>query len=65
MSTATPQHTDHTIDGEPIPTLDDIASQHFALTPWVARTPVFDKLDFAVAGGHGHQFQVRVAAGSR
>ena len=46
MSTATPQHTDHTIDGEPIPTLDDIASQHFALTPWVARTPVFDKLDF-------------------
>ena len=46
MSTATPQHTDHTIDGEPIPTLDDIATQHFALTPWVARTPVFDKLDF-------------------
>jgi len=27
MSTATPQHTDHTIDGEPIPTLDDIASR--------------------------------------
>ena len=46
MSTATPQHTDHTIDGEPIPTLDDIATQHFALTPWVMRTPVFDRLDF-------------------
>ncbi|MDE1184393.1 threonine/serine dehydratase [Paraburkholderia sp.] len=46
MSTATPHHTDHTIDGEPIPTLDDIASQHFALTPWVSRTPVFDRLDF-------------------
>ena len=46
MSTTTPQHTDHTIDGEPIPTLDDIATQHFALTPWVVRTPVFDRLDF-------------------
>jgi threonine dehydratase len=46
MSTASPLHTDHTIDGEPIPTLDGIAAQHFALTPWVARTPVFDKLDF-------------------
>ncbi|MFX1733846.1 threonine/serine dehydratase [Paraburkholderia sp. A1RI_3L] len=46
MSTATPQHTDHTIDGEPIPTLDDIATQHFALTPWVVRTPVFERHDF-------------------
>ncbi|WP_153100366.1 pyridoxal-phosphate dependent enzyme [Paraburkholderia hayleyella] len=48
MSTATalPRHTDHTIDGEPIPTLDDIAAQHFNLTPWVARTPTFDRLDF-------------------
>ncbi|MGF6601242.1 threonine/serine dehydratase [Paraburkholderia sp. BL10I2N1] len=46
MSTGTPQHTDHTIDGEPIPTLDDIAAQHFALTPWVVRTPVFERHDF-------------------
>lgn len=46
MSTATPQPTDHTIDGEPIPTLDEIAAQHFTLTPWVVRTPVFDRLDF-------------------
>ncbi|SEA79416.1 threonine/serine dehydratase [Paraburkholderia sartisoli] len=46
MSTATPQHTDHTIDGEPIPTLDDIAAQHFALTPWIVRTPVFERRDF-------------------
>lgn len=45
MSAGTPQHTDHTIDGEAIPTLDDIASQHFALTPWVLRTPVFDRND--------------------
>ncbi len=46
MSTAHPLHTDHTIDGEPIPTLDDIATQHFALTPWVVRTPVFERHDF-------------------
>jgi threonine dehydratase len=47
MSTGTPQPTDHTIDGEPIPTLDDIAAQHFALAPWVVRTPVFDRHDFS------------------
>ncbi|MEK6292701.1 MAG: threonine/serine dehydratase, partial [Paraburkholderia tropica] len=35
MSTATPLPTDRTIDGEAIPSLDEIASQHFALTPWV------------------------------
>jgi threonine dehydratase len=46
MSTETPQPTDHTIDGEPIPTLDNIAAQHFALTPWVVRTPVFERHDF-------------------
>jgi threonine dehydratase len=47
MSTSTPQPTDHTIDGEPIPTLDDIAAQHFALAPWVVRTPVSDRHDFS------------------
>ncbi|WP_027796429.1 threonine/serine dehydratase [Paraburkholderia acidipaludis] len=45
MSTGTPLPTDHTIDGEPIPTLDGIASQHFALAPWVLRTPVFERND--------------------
>src|SRR6516164_4221128 len=47
MSTATPLPTSHTIDGEAIPTLDDIASQHFALAPWVLRTPVFDRHDLS------------------
>ncbi|MGF6722468.1 threonine dehydratase [Paraburkholderia sp. GAS41] len=66
MSTATPQHTDHTIDGEPIPTLDDIATQHFALTPWVARTPVFDKLDFSSLEGTvvNFKFELFQAGGS-
>ncbi len=44
-TTATPQHTDRTIDGEAIPTLDAIAAQHFALSPWVLRTPVFERHD--------------------
>lgn len=66
MSTATPQHTDHTIDGEPIPTLDDIAAQHFALAPWVARTPVFDKLDFPSLEGMvvNFKFELLQASGS-
>jgi threonine dehydratase len=66
MSTATPQHTNHTIDGEPIPTLDDIASQHFALTPWVARTPVFDRLDFPTLEGTvvNFKFELLQAGGS-
>ena len=66
MSTATPHHTDHTIDGEPIPTLDDIATQHFALTPWVARTPVFDKLDLPSLEGTvvNFKFELLQAGGS-
>jgi threonine dehydratase len=66
MSTSTPQHTDHTIDGEPIPTLDDIATQHFALAPWVARTPVFDKLDFPSLEGTvvNFKFELLQAGGS-
>ncbi|HEY1999657.1 threonine/serine dehydratase [Paraburkholderia sp.] len=66
MSTATPQHTNHTIDGEPIPTLDDIATQHFALAPWVARTPVFDKLDFPSLEGTvvNFKFELLQASGS-
>jgi len=31
MSAASPPRTDHTIDGEPIPSLDGIAAQHLAL----------------------------------
>jgi threonine dehydratase len=50
MSTAT-QHTDHTIDGTPIPTLDDIAEQHMALAPWVSRTPTFERHDFPTLDG--------------
>jgi threonine dehydratase len=50
MST-TPQHSDNTIDGTPIPTLDDIAEQHMALTPWVSRTPTFEKHDFPTLEG--------------
>jgi threonine dehydratase len=38
--------TESTIDGTPIPTLDDIAEQHMTLAPWVARTPTFEKHDF-------------------
>ncbi|WP_250492359.1 threonine/serine dehydratase [Caballeronia sp. GAWG1-1] len=49
MSTAT--HSDHTIDGTPIPTLDEIAEQHMALTPWVARTPIFERHDFPTLEG--------------
>ena len=66
MSTATPQHTDRTIDGEPIPTLDDIASQHFALTPWVVRTPVFDRMDFPTLEGTlvNFKFELLQAGGS-
>jgi threonine dehydratase len=66
MSTATPPHTDRTIDGEAIPTLDDIASQHFALTPWVARTPVFDRMDFPTLEGTllNFKFELLQVAGS-
>ncbi|APR36075.1 MULTISPECIES: threonine/serine dehydratase [unclassified Paraburkholderia] len=66
MSTAIQQHTDHTIDGEPIPTLDAIASQHFALTPWVVRTPVFDRMDFPTLEGTlvNFKFELLQAGGS-
>jgi threonine dehydratase len=66
MSSATQQHTDHTIDGEPIPTLDDIATQHFALTPWVVRTPVFERQDFpSLEGTHiNFKFELLQASGS-
>lgn len=52
MSTAQ-QGAAPTIDGEPIPTLDDIAAQHFALSPWVVRTPVFERTDLpSLEGTH-------------
>jgi threonine dehydratase len=60
MSTATPLPTDHTIDGEPIPTLDAIATQHFALTPWVTRTPVFERQDFPSLEGTHVNFKLEL-----
>jgi len=66
MSTGTPTPTGHTIDGEAIPTLDDIASQHFALTPWVLRTPVFDRHDLPSLEGTlvNFKFELLQASGS-
>ncbi|WP_323118890.1 threonine/serine dehydratase [Burkholderia alba] len=43
MSTSQQSTAHPAINGEPIPTLDAIAAQHFALTPWVTRTPVFER----------------------
>ncbi len=66
MSTAAPLPTDPTIDGEPIPTLDEIASQHFALAPWLVRTPVFDRHDLASLEGTlvNFKFELLQASGS-
>ncbi|PXW27407.1 pyridoxal-phosphate dependent enzyme [Paraburkholderia caballeronis] len=66
MSTGTPQPTNHTIDGEAIPTLDDIAAQHFALAPWVLRTPVFDRHDLGSLEGTlvNFKFELLQASGS-
>ncbi len=61
-----PQPTDRTIDTEPIPTLDAIATQHFALTPWVLRTPVFERHDFPSLEGTSlnFKFELLQASGS-
>ncbi|HEY1608715.1 MAG TPA: pyridoxal-phosphate dependent enzyme, partial [Paraburkholderia sp.] len=67
MSAGTPlQPTHHTIDGELIPTLDDIAAQHFALAPWVLRTPVFDRHDFGTLDSTlvNFKFELLQAGGS-
>src|SRR6185312_13701157 len=64
MSTAMPQPTDRTIDTEPIPTLDAIASQHFALTPWVVRTPVFERHDFPSLEGTAINFKLELLQAS-
>jgi threonine dehydratase len=56
MSTSA-HHPEHTIDGTPIPTLDDIASQHMVLAPWVARTPTFERTDFATLEGTSVNFK--------
>jgi threonine dehydratase len=64
MSTASSQHTDHTIDAEPVPTLDAIASQHFALTPWVVRTPVFERHDFPTLEGTNINFKFELLQSS-
>ena len=61
-----PQPTNRTIDAEPIPTLDAIAAQHFALTPWVLRTPVFERHDFPSLEGTSvnFKFELLQASGS-
>ena len=64
MSTAMPQPPDRTIDTEPIPTLDAIASQHFALTPWVSRTPVFERHDFPSLEGTSINFKFELLQAS-
>lgn len=64
MSTAIPQPTDRTIDTEPIPTLDAIATQHFALTPWVLRTPVFERHDFPSLEGTAINFKFELLQAS-
>ncbi|CAB3656497.1 threonine/serine dehydratase [Trinickia soli] len=64
MSTAIPQPTNRTIDAEPIPTLDAIATQHFALTPWVLRTPVFERHDFPSLEGTAINFKFELLQAS-
>lgn len=64
MSTASPQPTNRTIDAEPIPTLDAIATQHFALTPWVLRTPVFERHDFPSLEGTAINFKFELLQAS-
>jgi threonine dehydratase len=65
MSTMQSRHA-QTIDGEPIPTLDDIAAQHFALSPWLGRTPVFERADLpSLEGTHvNFKFELLQASGS-
>ena len=64
MSTAVPPPTDRTIDTEPIPTLDAIATQHFALTPWVLRTPVLERHDFPSLEGTAINFKFELLQAS-
>ncbi len=66
MSTGTPLPTDHTIDGEAIPSLDEIAAQHITLAPWVLRTPVFDRDDLPALGDTlvNFKFELLQASGS-
>ncbi|MEX3629333.1 MAG: pyridoxal-phosphate dependent enzyme [Burkholderia sp.] len=66
MSTLAPPTVHAAINGEPIPTLDDIAAEHFALTPWVSRTPVFERADLpALEGIHVNlKFELLQASGS-
>ncbi|WP_237576094.1 pyridoxal-phosphate dependent enzyme [Mycetohabitans sp. B8] len=54
------------IDGQRVPTLDDIATQHLALAPWVIRTPTFDRSDFPSLEGTtiNFKFELFQAAGS-
>lgn len=64
MSTAMPQPPARTIDAEPIPTLDAIATQHFALTPWVSRTPVFERHDLPSLEGTSVTFKCELMQAS-
>lgn len=66
MSTSPNRPAHLTINGEPIPTLDEIAAQHFALTPWVMRTPVFERADLpSLDNTHvNFKFELLQASGS-
>lgn len=66
MPTSQQSNAHLTINGEPIPTLDEIAAQHFALTPWVTRTPVFERTGLpALDNTHvNFKFELLQASGS-
>lgn len=65
-SLAGPSAPHASINGQRVPTLDDIATQHLALAPWVIRTPVFDRNDFPSLEGTAINFKFELfqAAGS-
>ncbi|KVE29508.1 pyridoxal-5'-phosphate-dependent protein subunit beta [Burkholderia singularis] len=64
MSTSTHRPEHLTINGEPVPTLDEIAAQHFALTPWVTRTPVFERADLPKLEGTHVNFKLELLQAS-
>jgi len=53
-----------TIDGQRVPTLDDIAAQHLALAPWVNRTPTFERSDFPSLDGTTLNFKLELLQAS-
>lgn len=55
-----------TIDAQPVPTREAIAALHETLTPYVRRTPTFDRQDFpTLAGTHiSFKFELLQASGT-